>query len=196
VTDRDRDADNVGTPGGPADAGPPPRDAYGPEDSFEKEPSWRRPRAVHYVAQSLLATLVVGAALLILQGSAGMVVVASLGSTSFLVFARPKTYGARPHMVIGGELVCVACGAACAVACGFLFPESGSAVILLSAAAVGLATLGMTLTDTEHAPAAGVALAMVIGHDEMLEIASVAVAGAVIASMASRLLRPWMRDLT
>ena len=127
MKNHDQDPGEIGKPAGPADAGPPLGHASAPEDSFEREPSWRRPRAVHYVAQSLLAALVVAAALLTLQGTAGMVVVASLGSTSFLVFARPKTYGARPQMVIGGELVCVVCGAACAVACRFLCPGSGPA---------------------------------------------------------------------
>ena len=45
----------------------------------------------------------------------------------------------------------------------------------MAATAVGVATLAMTVTDTEHAPAAGTALAMVLNRDEFhLVVAAVA----------------------
>ena len=134
--------------------------------------------------------------LLLLHSAAKLIVVAALGSTAFLVFARPKSVESRPRKVIGGHAVSILAGALCAWPVSHFALGGGAGVVLMAALAVGISTLVMSATDTEHAPAAGVALAMVVGHSEMPEIALVAAAGAVTACLAGSLLRRWLRDLT
>ena len=94
------------------------------------------------------------------------VLVAAIASTAFILFIGPHSTTAHPRRSIGGHLV--AAGAASVV--GF-FAEyltgaqfTGDFSLLFgfyAALAVGVAMLLMALTDTEHAPAAGTALAIV-----------------------------------
>ena len=94
------------------------------------------------------------------------VLVAAIASTAFILFIGPRSVTAHPRHSIGGHAVAV--GAASAVS---LFAEyfSGTKFIgdfsllfgFYAALAVGAAMLLMALTDTEHAPAAGTALAIV-----------------------------------
>ena len=67
---------------------------------------WRQFRSDwgHFVAQSVLATVVIFAVFLVL-GAQEVAIVASLGATTFVIFAQPKQYSARPRSVIGGHLV-------------------------------------------------------------------------------------------
>ncbi|GEM_PF-1329787 len=94
------------------------------------------------------------------------VLVAAIASTAFILFIGPRSPTAYPRHSIGGHLVAV--GAASAVD---FFAEylagaqlTGDFSLLFgfyAAIAVGIAMLLMALTDTEHAPAAGTALAVV-----------------------------------
>ena len=94
------------------------------------------------------------------------VLVAAIASTAFILFIGPRSPTAYPRHSIGGHLVAV--GAASAVD---FFAEylagaqlTGDFSLLFgfyAALAVGIAMLLMALTDTEHAPAAGTALAVV-----------------------------------
>ena len=160
------------------------------------EPAGHEPRAVHFIVQSLVAAALVAGVLLVLHTVAGLVVVAALGSTAFLVFARPKSVEARPRNAVGGHALSIAAGAACGLAATYLLPGSALAGVLMGSLAVGISVLVMSVTDTEHAPATGVALAMAFFHEDMAEIAAAAAAGCVVVCVAGRLLRPWLRDLT
>ena len=63
----------------------------------------------NYVAQSMLAGCVVLAVLMSLS-EGYMVIIASIGSTAFIVFATPASLTAQTRNVIGGQLVGLACG--------------------------------------------------------------------------------------
>lgn len=119
------------------------------------------------------------------------VIIASIGATAFIVFAMPTSITARPRNVIGGHLVGLVCGSACA-----LIPQSStlhSAVVY--SLAVGLSFFLMVTVDVEHPPASGTALGVVItGFSWKVVIAIIT--SAVILSLAHRLLKPFLRDLT
>ena len=66
----------------------------------------------NYVFQSLFATLVIFAVLLGLRFQE-VVIIASIGSTAFIVFAMPNSVAAKPVNIIGGQLVGFACGYLC-----------------------------------------------------------------------------------
>lgn len=157
-----------------------------------------------YLAQVGVAALALmlalwGADLLTGALAARAVLVAAVASTAFVLFISPHSGSAAPRHVVGGH------GLAVAVAAPFAFFAGGisegafiTGLSLLfgvyAAVAVGLAMLVMAATNTEHAPAAGTALAVVAhGFDWTL----VVFIAAAVASLAAvhRLLRNWMRDL-
>ncbi len=143
----------------------------------------------NYILQSVLASLTLLIALWMLRARS-LVIVASIGSTAFIVFAMPGYFTARPRNVIGGQVVGLLCGAL-----GSLFAgPSSDYVIIASAAAVGLSIFVMVLTDTEHPPASGTALGIAMSGCSW-DVALAVVGSAVLLSVAHRLLRPYLRDL-
>jgi CBS-domain-containing membrane protein len=111
----------------------------------------------NYLFQSLLAGLSVFILLVVLHMQ-NIVVVASIGSTAFIVFAMPREITARARSVIGGHLAGFFCGSLGGlISAAFHFPNT-----LTYSIAVGLSILIMVVTDTEHPPAAGTALGVAI----------------------------------
>ena len=97
---------------------------------------------------------------------ARVVLVAAIASTAFILFIGPRGPTAAPRHSIGGHLVAVVSASAVFLVAEYLAGArlTGEFSLLFgfyAALAVGLAMLLMALTDTEHAPAAGTALAVV-----------------------------------
>lgn len=119
-----------------------------------------------YLVQSLLATAVVFVLLYFVETLTHAVIVAALGSSTFIVLATPHSITATPRRLLGGHAVGLAIGTICYF--GFLNGlfaswafRSEVASWVVGALAVGLALLVMTATNTEHPPAAATALGMV-----------------------------------
>jgi CBS-domain-containing membrane protein len=156
---------------------------------FREDPS-------HYILQTLLAFGVVGAIVLLMGTLTRGAIVAALGASAFVVFAMPASKTATSRSLIGGHVLCMAIGSLCSipVRLGLISPTSVSDG-LLGAAAVSLALFGMVITDTEHPPAAGNALAFAVapiglGH-------ALFTAGTVVLlALARHALRGWLKDLT
>ncbi|MBD3370458.1 HPP family protein [Candidatus Fermentibacteria bacterium] len=120
-----------------------------------------------YVFQSLLAALLIFSVLLILDVFQQTAIIASLGASTFIVFAAPRSHSATPRALLGGYLVGAAAGILIhTVFCSHLGqPEEWTVLHAVAGAlSVGLSILVMTLTDTEHPPASGVALAFVLNE--------------------------------
>jgi CBS-domain-containing membrane protein len=142
-----------------------------------------------YVLQSLLAAGSVFVVLVALRQQ-NLVVAASLAATTFTVFAMPSRVTASPRNVIGGHLVGLVFGSVFA-----LIPvESALAQDAVYALTVGGAILVMAVTNTEHPPAAGTALGVVIAGFSVQVVLGVVVGVGVLA-LIQRLLRPMLRDL-
>lgn len=144
----------------------------------------------NYLYQSFLATVVVLIVLLLLSAEHA-VVIASIGSTAFIVFTMPRSITAAPRRVIGGHLIGLVSGSLCA-----LIPQP---TILLSvivySLAVGLSILLMVSLDAEHPPAAGTALGVAIsGFSPSVAIA--VFTSSIVLSLAHRFSRRFLRDLT
>ncbi len=153
-----------------------------------------------YVLQCLL---LVGALLLVLslEGAhlSKVVVIAAIGSTAFVLFVTPRSATAAPRHVIGGHLICLAVGGSFAA-----FDATGTGQRLLATApilfdaeaalAVGLGMFLMAATNTEHAPAAGTALGMVV-HGFSWGLVAFVATSVVILSLIHTLLRSRLRDL-
>ncbi|MBN1434957.1 HPP family protein [Candidatus Fermentibacterales bacterium] len=157
-----------------------------------------RHNLLRYVFQCVLASLVILAVLLLLDAVHQTAIIATLGASSFIVFASPRAASAQPRRLLGGYIVGTLAGIACSAAAGAAGVEtlSGwhSAIALFGALSVGLSILVMTITDTEHPPAAGAALAYVLNEWTPLTLA--VVMGAVLVLAVSKtLLRRILLDL-
>jgi CBS-domain-containing membrane protein len=149
-----------------------------------------------FVLQSLLAFAAIALIAIYLGAVTNGAVVAALGASAFVVFAMPRHDTAQPRRLIGGHAICIGIGLLCSIPFRLdVVPRAATPVGLLAAAAVGLSVLAMTMTDTEHPPAAGNALAFAVtarGFNHVVFIAAAVVSLAII----HRGLRRWLRDLT
>lgn len=144
----------------------------------------------NYLYQSFLAALVVFIVLLLLTAEHA-VVIASIGSTAFIVFTMPRNITAAPRRVIGGHLIGLFSGSLCA-----LIPQPSifSSVIVYSLA-VGISILLMVATDTEHPPAGGTALGVAItGFSPSVVVA--VLTSSIMLSLAHRFSKRFLKDLT
>jgi CBS-domain-containing membrane protein len=163
------------------------------DKSFKKAPK-------HYIRQSLLAALVVGIILYIFRFlSGGIVIVAALGASTFIVFAMPDSITAQPRRLIGGHALGLLSGAFSyfVLLSGYLDKPTVSQevlFILAGALAVGLSIFLMTITNTEHPPAATTAIG-VVANGWSYQVALLVLLSALCLALARRLLRPHLKDL-
>jgi len=144
----------------------------------------------YYVLQSLFATLAVFVVLYFLSLQ-NAVIIASLGASTFIVFAMPDSITAKPRNVIGGHLI--------GLFWGFVFCLAPHAATIGSlvcySLAVGLSIFSMVVTDTEHPPAAGTALGVAITGMTPNVLVAV-ILSIVLLSLIHRFFKPYLRDLT
>lgn len=119
------------------------------------------------------------------------VVVASLGASSFIVFSIPHGNMSRTRYLVGGYVV----GCAIGTACFWLMQWAPLPVLPVDSAvfygslSVGLTMLVMVVTNTEHPPAAGVALGLVVQQWSWWTVAATMI-GIIALVMLRALLRP------
>jgi CBS-domain-containing membrane protein len=152
-----------------------------------------------YLLQSLIAVAVLLIILTVLEVEAHLAIVASMGASTFVIFAMPKTTQAQPRYVIGGHTVGLLSGSICYLP--FLWPSSfmGSLrveflYVFGGAIAVGIAIFLMSITNTEHAPAAGTALGIIV-HGFNWQVVVFVLSCSVALSLARWLLRGKLRNL-
>lgn len=107
----------------------------------------------HYFSQTLLSVSVLFI-ILILLTARDMVVIASIGATSFIVFAMPHAKSASARAVI----VSYSAGLIIGSFFGLLPFENIVLKALIYSTSVGCTIFFMLATDTKHPPAAGTAL--------------------------------------
>ncbi len=144
---------------------------------------------INYVWQSGLATLAMFLVSLVLTMEHA-VIVSSIASTAFIVFALPKSITATPRRVIGGHIVGLLCGGF-ALFISNLFYLSP---LFMYSFSVGLAIFVMVVTNTEHPPAAGTALGVALSGFSLKILVSV-VSSVIILVIIHRILQPYLRDL-
>ena len=153
-----------------------------------------------YVFQCSLAFLALLVVLLVEEvGLHRVVMIAAIGSTAFVLFVTPHSSAANPRNVIGGHLVALLVGSAFAVFSGTPVGQNLLSQIPLvldveAALAVALSIFFMAATDTEHAPAAGTALGVVV-HGFGWGLIVFVVSSAIMLSFIHTMLRHRLRDL-
>ncbi|NLL90753.1 MAG: HPP family protein [Dehalococcoidales bacterium] len=126
-------------------------------------------------------------------------IVVALAASTFIVFSKPSAKAATPRRLIGGYLVGIICGLLCYyIFNGGLLHEAAARYDIVfwfaCALSVALSLFLMTITNTEHAPAAAIAMGIVASGFSW-QVVIFVVLFAVLLSLARRLLKPWLRDL-
>ncbi|MCK4276729.1 MAG: HPP family protein [Phycisphaerae bacterium] len=154
---------------------------------------------MRYILQCLLATAAVAAVVLILDAISNVAVIAALGASFFIAFTMPHANVSRARFLIGGYLAGVVSGTICfwvsqapAIAACPLVERY--AFVIFGAAAVGTAMFTMVMTNTEHPPAASVALGLVLDEWHYLTVVVILV-GIVAVAALKKLLKPVMINL-
>ena len=152
-----------------------------------------------YVLQCAIATTAVVITLLLLDVIRQAAIVSSIGATAFITFTQPHSHASRSRSLLGGYVV--------GTIVGLLFSGVGELLLLLSdgryelifagvagALAVGISMLIMVLTNTEHPPAAGLALGIVVHAWDFATLA-VILLGVVVLYAAKSALKGYLIDL-
>lgn len=154
---------------------------------------------VRYLLQCALATLFIFILLLILDDISNITVIVALGASSFIAFTMPEARVSRPRFLIGGYLVGIATGCLChhlsvmpLLAQLPIIQENPE--VIFSALSVGTAIFVMAITNTEHPPAASLALGLVLNDCTTMTI-TVLLIGIISLSAIKAVLQPVLRDL-
>ena len=143
----------------------------------------------HYVLQSLVASLAIFIVFLFLN-TREAVIVASIGATTFIVFAMPKSITAKPRNVIGGQIAGIIVGSLCALIPHPLLFQS----IAVYSLSVGLSMFVMVVTNTEHPPASGTALGVAI-NGFSLYVTATMIISVIVLSLIHQCFKRYLRDL-
>lgn len=149
----------------------------------------------HYLIQSGIAGLMTMVFLSFLHLIRYHGIVAALGATTFMIFTMPHRVSTRPRYVIGGYLM----GGLAGVLITFALksPDPGTIAIrifLVGALTVAIASLLMVVTNTEHPPAAGFALALILQPWDFKTLGYV-LAWVCLLSVAKHYLKRFLIDL-
>lgn len=152
-----------------------------------------------YLFQCSLATLVTFLILLLVDEISSLIILASFGASTFIVFTMPHAWAAKPKNLIGGYLIGSISGIVFYYINWFitsrLLLEGGHIYLVLSSAlCVGIASLAMVITDTEHPPAVGMALGLVINDWSYLSIL-ITLLAVISLSTTKELLKPYLINL-
>ena len=143
----------------------------------------------NYLLQSILATFSIFIVLYFLSLK-HVVIIASIGATTFIIFAMPNSITAQPRNVIGGQLVGLFFGFLF-----FLFPPFPQCLIVAYALAVGASIFTMVVIDAEHPPAAGTALGVAI-TGITLKVFVAIIVSIILLSLIHVFFKSYIRDLT
>lgn len=152
-----------------------------------------------YIFQCILSTLTILAVLFFLDVLTETAIIAALGASAFVVFAIPNSYSSDSRRLIGGYIVGIVIG----IICYFIsttFPTSNyftnteMSLIVFGAIAVGLSIFIMAVTNTEHPPAAGIALGLIINPWTWVTIVFILCAIFWLA-VVRKILKPYLMDL-
>jgi len=142
----------------------------------------------NYLWQSISAGAITFLMLYVFSEVIALIILAGVGSTFFTIFALPKLRTASNRNIIGSYLICITVG----LFCTYIYLPS-----LSGGVAISVATLLMVITDTEHPPAAGVALGLSMTSciEDGYGGSIFAFTGAIIAVFLRNILSRWLEDL-
>ncbi|MBI2830240.1 MAG: HPP family protein [Chloroflexi bacterium] len=168
-------------------------------DDPDKEAFVTKPRN-HVVIQCLIATLAVAVILLSVANLTHALIIGALGSSAFIVLGMPSSRTACPKKLIGGHLMGLVSGALSYYVFLSLLRQSFDIspqlylIPVAAALAVGLSLFLMVVTHTEHPPAAGTALSVVV-MGWSYQLAAFVLLSMLGLAATRKLLKRHLRDL-
>lgn len=153
-----------------------------------------------YLLQAALAALVMLGVLFLVDSIADAVLAAGLGSSAVIVFVHPNSSSAALRHLVGGHLLGLAVGA---LASFILFHSGWTPVAdathhwvadMIAAVTLGVVILVMSLTDTEHPPAAATGLGFALQSLEYT-LVLLFVAAVLMLAAGKVIFRRALRDL-
>ena len=161
------------------------------------DPKFSRNRR-RYVYQCCAVGMTMVVVLLLLDMVYQAVLIAALASSSMVAFSAPNMRASRPRCLIGGYLVgvLVGCGASLLVvyAADLNYLDEHYIRLLAGALATGLAMFVMVTTDTEHPPAAALALGFVLNEWSLMTVFAV-MSGVTLIVLIKEVFRARLVDL-
>ncbi|KYK31535.1 MAG: hypothetical protein AYK22_02255 [Thermoplasmatales archaeon SG8-52-3] len=158
-----------------------------------------RKNTLKYIFQCFLATITILAVLIFLDVLNKTAIITALGASAFIIFTMPTQYSSDPRRLIGGYIVGLIVGfifffiSQSQIKSTFGFSET-TALVIFGAIAIGFAIFIMAVTNTEHAPAAGIALGLVINPWDYITIIFIILAMLWLA-IIRYILREYLMDL-
>jgi CBS-domain-containing membrane protein len=173
-------------------------------ESSKRESGWRlfdaqfREYRAQYFKQTAMATVSMLGVLLLLDLVDQTVLIASLGASTFIVFSMPHTKRSRPRYLVGGYIVGAIAGCSLSLLAdrldNFGLADPRLVHVVCAALALGLAFLIMVVTDTEHPPAAALALGFVLNEWDTFALL-VVLCGIVLITAIKESIKSRLRDL-
>ncbi len=157
------------------------------------------PHVGKYLVQCGIASAAVVAMLLLLDVLRQAAIVSSLGATAFITFTQPHSHASRPRSLIGGYVAGTVIGLLFSGLRRLLllawFSDQGLLVAgVAGALAVGLSMLIMVFTNSEHPPASGLALGIVVNEWDPTTLA-VVILGVLLLYTVKTALKSYLIDL-
>lgn len=156
------------------------------------------PNLRKYLKQSFMGTVVIVMIIFALDAAVHTVIIATLGATTFIVFAMPHSYASEPRRIFGGYAVGIIVGIIVHylhIFFLFLDPDGFEGInVLLGGLAIGLSTLLMAFTNTEHPPAAGFSMGLIF-NPWTFETLGVVVGAITFLSLSKYVLKNWLINL-
>ena len=154
----------------------------------------------HYTFQCALAALCLVVILIVGDTLLQMAIVVGVAASAFTIFVVPNSVAATPRRVIGGHLVAAIIGTIISLTLDIemfsIYEATSSRYILDVAAAlsVGIGIFFMVATNTEHPPAAGTSLGLVIHGFDWTSIVFI-LTSAILLSLVRLILKNKMINL-
>jgi CBS-domain-containing membrane protein len=143
-----------------------------------------------YLLQSLAATIVIFIIFFAVTPERP-VIVASIGASTFIVFAMPCGRMAQPKSVVGGHIIGIFCGSLFS-----FFPQMDMLpLIAVYSASVGLSMFLMVTLNLEHPPASATALGIALNRFS-IALGTAIILSALVLALAHFLLCRRFDDLT
>ena len=146
-----------------------------------------------YILQCSLAFIVTFFIFLFVDLISSLVILAAFGASTFIAFTMPWAYAAKPRNLIGGYVVGSVIGVLMyELLC--LIGHSSLSMLIFSALCVALTSFAMVVTDTEHPPAVGMALGLVINQWSFVSI-FITLSAIVLLSISKELIKSHLINL-
>jgi SAM-dependent methyltransferase len=167
------------------------RGAYLIDRHFRRR--WQR-----YLLQAGLAAATLAAVVALEETLTNAAIVTAIASSAVIIFISPHSRMSSPRRVLGGHLIAILVGLVIgAIVHDWAGEPFASSLVTDVAAAVGVGVvmLLMAATDTEHPPAAGTVLGLVLAPNP-LSNGLLVIAAALALTGVRTVFRPWLIDLS